>query len=480
MAEALFSTAGRERYTPSHVAVADLFTAACGMALFLTAGYLWQTNAEVGINLNIAVTGLAGLVFGALGFYLPAISRWTSYGAGLVGLNGIIYYLTVYASACTMNHEMTLVFWSGALASGGLLMQVFVSRQAKEVPEDRREQMRQARGTRVRSRIATGSIVLYVVLGFFAFVALIPFLWMISTSFMTLGETINRAWVPATMQTCNYYEAWDSANFNIYFTNSIVIALTTITGLLVVSILSAYAFAKINFYGRNVIFTMLLATLMVPEIVVMIPNYQTVNGLVFAIPQTISEFPYIEFGRSLGQVTRQVDLPAAVDPAFLAAIPGFGTITESVQEFVTFSWLDTLAVLSIPFMGSAFSIFLLRQFFVQIPHELWEAARIDGAGHLRFLVQVVVPISRPAIMTVALLTFIGSWNSLLWPLLVTRDPELWRPISYGLKVFSDEEAGNQMHLLMAGSFITIFPMLVLYFLTQKTFTEGIATTGLKG
>lgn len=454
MASAVAAAPGKERFKPSRQAYADLFTVACGILLAATAGFLWQSDSELGINLNIAVTGLAGILFGAFGFYNPTLSRWASYGAGLIGLNAVLYYLTVYAEACQMDRTMTAIFWVSALGAGGLFSQMIISR-APEVKVERRETSVEAgvSARRVRTRIGTGSIVLYVTMTLFAVIAMIPFLWMISTSFMTLGETLNRAWLPGELQTCNYYTAWDAAQFNVYFTNSLTIALATIFGLLVVSILSAYAFAKINFYGRNVVFTLLLATLMVPEIVVMIPNYQTVNGLVFPLPIGSDAFPFFEFGRTeIGNS----------DPSSI------------------FSWIDTLAVLSIPFMGSAFSIFLLRQFFVQIPHELWEAARIDGAGHLRFLVQIVVPISRPAILTVTLLTFIGSWNSLLWPLLVTRDPFEWRPIAYGLKAFSDAEAGNQTHLLMAGSFITILPMLVLYFVTQKSFTEGIATTGLKG
>jgi ABC-type glycerol-3-phosphate transport system permease component len=170
-------------------------------------------------------------------------------------------------------------------------------------------------------------------------------------------------------------------------------------------------------------------------------------------------------------------------------IPNFLIVTANIfplpnpteaPPFITFqgTWMDSLQGLTVPFMASAFSIFLLRQFFAQIPDELWEAARIDGAGHVRFLVQICLPIARPAILTVTLLTFIGAWNSFLWPIIITRE-ETWRPIVLGLYTFT-QEAGTEINLLMAASFITIIPMLVLYFLTQKSFTEGIATTGLKG
>ena len=115
---------------------------------------------------------------------------------------------------------------------------------------------------------------------------------------------------------------------------------------------------------------------------------------------------------------------------------------------------------------------------MQVPDDLWDAAQLDGAGHIRYLVQVMIPLSRAALMTLILFGFIGTWNALAWPILVTTTPD-WRPISYGLYSFLDE-AGSQFHLQMAGSVITMFPIVVLYFFTQRTFIEGIATTGLKG
>lgn len=285
------------------------------------------------------------------------------------------------------------------------------------------------------------NLAVYAVICFFALLAMFPFIWMISNSLMTLGETQVRRFFPESPQFYNYVEAWEQAQFSRYFLNSCIIVGVTIAGLLVVSILAAYAFGRIKFRGSNLVFTLLLITLMIPESVTLIPNYLMVAG-------------------------RILPLPAVGTDA--------GLFTWSFEN----SWIDTYAALTVPFMGSAFSIFLLRQFFIGIPNELWDAARIDGAGHLRFLVRIVLPISRAPIMTVTLLTFIGSWNSFLWPLIVTNSDRL-RPITVGLYNFSDE-AGTQTHLLMAGALITIAPILVLYFLTQKTFTEGIATTGLKG
>lgn len=280
---------------------------------------------------------------------------------------------------------------------------------------------------------------LYSILVVAAVVAMVPFLWMISSSLMTLGETINRQWLPTTPQWDNYTRAWRDAQFGDYFLNSVIITGVTIAGLLFTSIFAAYAFARVKFFGRGVMFTLILSTLMIPESVIMIPNFLTVTGRIIPLPQLHPELPFITFGGS---------------------------------------WMNTLSALTVPFMANAFSIFLLRQFFAQIPDDLWDAARIDGSGHLRFLLQIVLPISKPAMLTVTLLTFIGAWNAFLWPLIVTTR-ETWRPLMVGLYNFV-QEGGTQTHLMMAGSFITIIPTLILYFLTQKTFTEGIATTGLKG
>ena len=129
-------------------------------------------------------------------------------------------------------------------------------------------------------------------------------------------------------------------------------------------------------------------------------------------------------------------------------------------------------------MGSVFNIFLLRQFFAQIPDELFDAAQIDGAGHWRFLWKVVLPLSRAPMLVIIVLTFIGSWNALAWPMLVTNTPD-WRPISVGLMNFIDE-AGQEFHLTMAGAVITVVPVLAIYFIAQRQFTESIARSGLKG
>ena len=267
----------------------------------------------------------------------------------------------------------------------------------------------------------------YLILILGSLISLVPFLWMISTSFMSLGEATGVALLPSELHFENFVTAWQRGNFSEYFINSILITVITLGGELTFSIMAAYAFARIKFPGRDLLFGLMLSTLMIPAMVLTIPNFLLVTWL----------------GR-IGPI----------------------------------AWINNWPALTVPFMGSVFSIFLLRQFFAQIPDELYDAARIDGSGHFRFLWKIVLPLSRAPIMVIIVLSFIGSWNSLAWPLLVTNSPD-WRPISVGMLDFISD-AGQELHLVMAGAVITIIPILVMYFFTQKQFTESIARSGLKG
>jgi len=280
-------------------------------------------------------------------------------------------------------------------------------------------------------RYNVGHFLLYFTLTAGAIVAAVPFIYMLLGSLLTRGEMMNRKLFPRNpiQGLHNYVEAWQEANFNEYFVNSIQITTITIIGMLIVCVLAAYAFSRIKFPGRDAIFAIFLATMMIPETILLIPNFLIVNQL---------------------------------DKWSKPALP----------------WLNNWPSLTIPFMASVFAIFLMRQFFAQIPNELWDAARIDGAGHIRFMVQVVLPLSKAVIFTVTIFQFIGSWNALVWPLVVTSKPD-WRPIAVGLYSFISE-AGPELHLMLAGAVITTAPVLLLYFFTQKQFTEGIATSGLKG
>ncbi len=275
--------------------------------------------------------------------------------------------------------------------------------------------------------VNTGKILTYLVLIIGAVGALLPFVYTVNVSLMNLTEATSGQFLPSQLHWENYIQAWNDARFSRYFMNSVRITLITVTGEIIFCTLAAYAFARMEFPGKGFLFALLLSTLMLPEAVTWVPNFITVSWL----------------GR-------------------VGPIP----------------WINNWPALTVPFMASAFGIFLLRQFFQQVPNELWDSAQIDGAGHLRYLLRVIVPLSVAPLMTLVLFGFIGTWNALAWPILVTTTPD-WRPISYGLLAFLDE-AGSFFHLQMAGSMITMAPILIVYFFTQRTFIEGIATSGLKG
>jgi ABC-type glycerol-3-phosphate transport system permease component len=290
---------------------------------------------------------------------------------------------------------------------------------------DARRDMSSRRLARLRQVLS--KVVVYSLLISWALVAVVPFVWMISTSLKSAGEAQGVRFFPTELHFENYANAWEEADFAEYFANSFQITIITLAGQLTFSVLAAYGFARIRFPGRDLIFGVLLSTMMIPAMVLIIPNFLTVTWL----------------GR-IGPI----------------------------------KWINNWPALTVPFMGNVFSIFLLRQFFAQVPDELYDAAQIDGAGHLRFLWKIVLPLAKAPLMVIVVLSFIGSWNALAWPMLVTNSPE-WRPIAVGLMAFV-EEAGQRFEMMMAGATITMVPILILYFITQKQFTESIARSGLKG
>ncbi len=304
-----------------------------------------------------------------------------------------------------------------------------------------------------RERLNLGKIGIYAALFAGVLIAVGPFLWMVSASFMTLSEVNLTRLLPEELLWENYATALRRANFldielttdpstgalqavgiSGYIWNSIRITLITVCGSLLVCIPAAYAFARMKFIGRNFLFAVFISTMMIPGIVMLIPHLLTVIWL--------------------GRLSESLFGPAG-------------------------AWFNNWPALTIPFFASVFNIFLLRQFFFQIPEDLWDAARIDGAGHPRFLIAVVLPLSKAPIMTIITLGFIGSWNALMWPLLVTINDD-WRPIAVGLSNFVTSDTPGDLNLQMAASVITVIPILCLYFIAQKQFTEGIAQTGIRG
>ena len=268
----------------------------------------------------------------------------------------------------------------------------------------------------------------YVILFIVTVVSIYPFFYMISTSFMTIGEAINQYLFPKKLIFENYLEVWTSNNFQRYTINSLIIATIVVSGILFTSIPAAYSFARIDFPFKNIIFYFLLVSLMIPEIIMLLPHLLIIRGEIIPLP--------------------------------------FGP-----------SWMNSLQGLTVPFMGNIFVIFLLRQYFKKIPKELWEAARMDGASHFYFLYKVVVPLSLPIIVTVSLFSFILSWNAFAWPLLIlTKDD--WFPVTVSIYGFI-REVGPNFNLLMAACVISILPILILYFFTQRLFLEAISNFGLK-
>jgi len=274
-----------------------------------------------------------------------------------------------------------------------------------------------------RLRHSLGRSVIYAILLMGAVWALFPFVWMVLSSLKGYAEaSAAQTFLPTRWLFSNYVKAWNEVEyFPRYFGNTIFIATTTVLGVLTTSTLAAYAFARMEFPGRETLFILLLATMMIPGEVTLIPNFILVSNL---------------------------------------------------------KWIDSYAALVIPWIASAFSIFLLRQFFRAIPQDLHDAAVIDGCGNFRFLATIVLPLSRPALITSALFTFLSSWNALMWPILVTNKPAM-RPIQVGMAAFIGE-AGTQIQLLLAAVTLSVIPVILIYLVLQRWFIEGIATSGIRG
>jgi ABC-type glycerol-3-phosphate transport system permease component len=313
---------------------------------------------------------------------------------------------------------------------------------------------------RDRFKRQTTNLLIHAVLILGAVIVLFPFLWMLLGSVKSYNDATTSGFLPREWVWSNYPDAVVVMNGSVpcqfdpnnpfailnqclllrYFANTIFVGLMVVLGVLFTSILAGYAFARLNFPGRDLLFVILLATLMIPFELTLIPNF------VF-----MTWFPTPE--------------------SWLATTLKLSR--EGIQN-----WINTYYALIIPFTASVFSIFLFRQFFRGIPNELFDAALLDGARHSRFLWSVVLPLSKPALVTSALLTFLGTWNSLMWPLLVTNAPQM-RPIQVGLTQFIGE-AGTQVQLLMAGATLTIIPIMILYLILQRWFVEGISSAGIRG
>lgn len=273
-----------------------------------------------------------------------------------------------------------------------------------------------------RNRV--GTVGRYLALAVMVVVMGFPFYWMLSSAFKSPAEifTYPIVWWPSQLRWDNFVAAWQAAPFGIYAVNSVLVASAQALIEVACGTMAAYAFSRINVPGRDLLFGVVLMALMVPGEITLIPNYVTLS--------------------KLGQV-------------------------------------NTYAGLILPSAVSAFGIFLLRQHMMGLPKELFEAARLDGAGHGRMLWNITIPLSLPMMFTLGLLTFVTSWNSYLWPLIIT-DSDARRTLPVGLKLLRDVQQGDPWNLLMAASVVVVVPVILLFLFTQRHFIRGITAGAVKG
>lgn len=278
----------------------------------------------------------------------------------------------------------------------------------------------------------------FQLLAFASLLVAFPFYWMITNSVKPFAEAggYPPTFIPDMARegrwrelfdqfAVNYRTSWESPpgamTFARYFWVSFATGTATTVGVLLTSIPAAFALARMRFAGRGLVFYLVLGTLMVPSQVLVIPNYLILERL---------------------------------------------------------GWLDGYLALVVPFLASVVTIFLLRQFFMTVPEELWHAAQLDGAGRFAFMWRIMVPQAIPIIVATSIFTFLAQWNSLMWPLVVTTRPEM-RTLMVGLQGFG-QEAGGQTHLLMAAATFSMLPIVIAFFFLQRFFIQSVARTGLKG
>jgi multiple sugar transport system permease protein len=275
----------------------------------------------------------------------------------------------------------------------------------------------------LRSRDRVAKAALYLVLcGGLVFVVG-PFLWMLLSSFKPEGEirAIPPTWWPHTPTLENYGKLFDTLDFPLFFTNSAVVAVVTTAGNLLFCSAAGYALAKLPFAGKRVLFAIVLGTLMVPSIVTIVPLFVLSSNL---------------------------------------------------------GLVNTVAGLILPYLAQAFGVFLMRQFILSIPNDLLEAARIDAASELRIFWQIVLPLCRPALATLGILTFLASWNNFLWPLVAATEEGTYT-LPVALALYAIGQNRTEYDILLAGAVVIVLPVIIVFVLLQRHFVRGIATTGLK-
>ena len=286
------------------------------------------------------------------------------------------------------------------------------------------EKITKEESRRIKKRIEIlKKSITYIILSLVSIIMILPFLWMISTSLKEAGAvfTYPPKWIPHPVVFKNYLEAWNAVPFGRFFINSIFVAFCVTIGQVTTSSLAAYAFARLEFPGRDKLFFLYLATMMIPGQITMIPIFILLKHL---------------------------------------------------------NWIDTYKALILPMAFSAYGTFMLRQFFMTIPKDLEDAAVMDGCSKFGVYWQVILPLSKPALATLATFTFLGNWNSFMWPLIVTDSMKM-KTLPVGLTSFQGLYT-TDWTLLMAASVIVLMPILIVYIFNQRFFTKGIVMSGLKG
>lgn len=267
-----------------------------------------------------------------------------------------------------------------------------------------------------------GTLLTYVVLLLLAISMLIPFLWMVSTSLMGELEVYQfpPTFIPSTWKWNNFLEAMTLQPFGRFFLNTAVVAAASVAGQLVFCSMAAFAFARLRFSGRDRLFAVYLGTMMIPAIVTLIPAFLIIN---------------------------------------------------------MFGWMNTYWALFTPTLSSVWGIFLLRQFFQTIPRDLEDAARVDGASDFTIFWKIIIPLSKPALATLAIFSFMTAWKDFLWPLIVTNRTDM-RTVEVGIAGFSNLYSTDWPHQ-MAAAVVVMLPIVIVFFLAQKYFVRGITFTGIK-
>lgn len=270
-------------------------------------------------------------------------------------------------------------------------------------------------------RKIVGDIVSFLLKLLIAAIFIFPFLWMVSLSLQTDAEITRLTFIPSSPTLENFKLAWSLAPFGIYFRNSIVIIISIIVLQTLVMVPAAYAFAKFDFRAKSALFSIILIAFMMPGQVTFIPIYYMMSD---------------------------------------------------------FGWTETLLPQIIPHMTNAFGIFLLRQYFMQVPDELIEAARLDNASEVQVLSKIMLPMAKPGISAIALLSFIGHWNDYFWPLIITNSEKI-RPVTIGVQRLKDTEGNDQWNVIMAGNMFLVGPILIIYLFASKYIINSFAYSGIK-